>query len=85
MTLRVEKCGLQGLAPRRKNAGYTQGQIAEALGVERQTYGNWECGYIWPNAAYLPKIADLLCCSIDDLYKPFDPSIPEEATENHGA
>ena len=42
MTLRVEKCGLQGLAPRRKNAGYTQGQIAEALGVERQTYGNWE-------------------------------------------
>lgn len=85
MSIRVNRIGLLGLAQRRKNAGYTQAQIAEAIGVERQTYGNWECGYIWPNAAYLPKIADLLCCSIDDLYKPVDPIIAEEAGENHGA
>ncbi len=81
--LKVEKCGLLGLAQRRKDAGYTQAQIAEAIGVERSTYANWECGYFWPNAAYLPMIADLLCCSIDDLYKAPEPIVAQEGEENH--
>ena len=28
----------------------------------------WESGKIWTSAAWLPKMADLLGCSIDDLY-----------------
>ena len=81
--MRVEKGGLHlfipkslaGLAPRRKNAGFTQQQLADALGVERATLAMWEIGKTWPPARLLPAMADLLLCSIEDLYR-------EEAEEN---
>lgn len=59
---------MAGLAPRRKLVGLTQAQLAEALGVERATVTMWEIGSTWPSARVLPKIADLLLCSIDELY-----------------
>ena len=59
---------LEGLAPRRKAAGMTQAQLAAALDVERSALANWEAGYAWPSARILPAMADLLLCSIDDLY-----------------
>lgn len=74
------KIGLVGLAPRRKRVGYTQAAFAEALGIERSTYANWESGWVWPSAAWLPKMADLLCCTIDELYREPD-SIVEETQE----
>ena len=58
-----------GLAPRRKAAGYTQEAFADALGVTRSALAMWETGSIWPSAGLLPKMADLLLCSIDDLYR----------------
>lgn len=61
--------GLQGLPGRRKAAGFTQEAFAEALGVTRSALAAWETGRAWPSAAILPQIADLLLCSIDDLYK----------------
>ena len=59
---------MAGLAPRRKLVGLTQAQLAEALGVERATVTMWELGNNWPSARVLPLIADLLVCSIDELY-----------------
>ncbi len=59
---------MAGLAPRRKAVGLTQAQLAEALGVERATVTMWELGNSWPSARVLPQIADLLVCSIDELY-----------------
>lgn len=64
----IEK-GLVGLAPRRKRAGYTQETFAEALGVTRSLLAAWEVGRAWPSAGRLPAMADLLGCSIDDLYE----------------
>jgi len=64
----IEK-GLVGLAPRRKRAGYTQETFAAALGIERPRLAMWEIGQAWPSAAWLPKMADLLCCDIDALYE----------------
>lgn len=61
--------GLQGLPGRRKTAGFTQEAFAEALGVTRSALAAWETGRAWPSAAILPQIADLLLCSIDELYK----------------
>ena len=61
--------GLQGLAPRRRRAGYTQETFAQALCIERARYAMWESGRIWPSAAWLPQMADLLGCSIDELYE----------------
>jgi len=65
---------LEGLAPRRRAVGLSQQAVANALGVERATVGMWETGASWPSARVLPALADLLCCSIDELY-----TAPEEA------
>ena len=66
---------LAGLASRRKNAGYTQQSFADAFDVGRTTVAMWETGDSWPSARLLPAMADLLLCSIDDLYR-------EEADDN---
>lgn len=66
---------LEGLAARRKAAGYTQKSFAEALGVQRATLAAWEALRSFPSAGILPNIADLLLCTVDDLYK-----APEEET-----
>lgn len=68
---------LEGLATRRKAAGMTQAQLAESIGVERAALAMWEIGASWPSARILPALADVLLCSIDELYQ-----APEE-TERH--
>ena len=60
---------LAGLAPRRKKMGWTQQQLADQLGVERATLAMWEIGKTWPPARLLPAMAELMLCSIDDLYR----------------
>lgn len=76
--LKIMEKGLAGLAPRRKRAGYTQETFAEALGVSRSLLAAWEVGTVWPSARRLPEMADLLCCSIDDLYDvPDTTSVPQ--------
>lgn len=66
---KIMTTGLIGLAPRRKRAGFTQETFADALGIERARLAMWEIGKAWPSASWLPKMADLLCCSIDELYE----------------
>lgn len=59
---------LAGLASRRKAAGRTQAEFAEKLGVSRSLLAAWETGIAWPSARRLPEIAQLLGCSIEELY-----------------
>ena len=68
--MKILEKGLAGLAVRRKRAGFTQQSFADALGIERARYANYEIGKAWPPASLLPGIAALLGCSIDDLYVP---------------
>lgn len=77
------KYGLLGLAPRRKRCGYTQQTFADALGIDRARLAMWEIGYAWPSAAFLPKMADLLCCTIDELYHEPDPIVDEGGDAVH--
>lgn len=70
---------LEGLAARRKAAGYTQETFAEALGVQRGALSMWETLKAFPSAGILPAIADLLLCTVDDLYK------APESTDCRGA
>lgn len=70
---------LEGLAARRKAAGMTQAQLAEQIGVERAALAMWEIGASWPSARILPALADVLLCSIDELYQAVEiPAIREE-------
>lgn len=52
----------------RQAAGLTQQAVAAALDVDRSTVSYWETGGAMPRADQLPRLADLLGCSIDALY-----------------
>lgn len=52
----------------REKEQLTQAELASVLEVSQQTIAKWECGLAAPRTALLPKIADLLHCSIDDLF-----------------
>ena len=51
----------------RKAKGYSQEDIAAALGIVRQTYSHYETGKRIPNVEILYKLAGLYNISVDDL------------------
>lgn len=53
----------------RNNAGLTQEQAAEALGVSRQTISNWENEKSYPDIISVVKMSDLYSISLDALLK----------------
>ena len=52
----------------RKNKGLKQQEIADILGVKRNTYSDWENGKCKPNYEKLEKIADFFGVSLDWLF-----------------
>ena len=52
----------------RKAKGITQIELAKKVGVSRSTVAMWEAGHRFPTATKLPKIAETLNCTIDDLF-----------------
>lgn len=46
----------------------TQNGLAERLKINQSTVAMWETGKSMPNAALLPKIAEILGCTIDELF-----------------
>lgn len=48
--------------------GFSQQEIAELLGVKRNTYSDWENGKCKPNYEKLEKIADFFGVSLDWLF-----------------
>ena len=82
--LNIQRYGLVGLAPRRRRAGFTQESFADELQIKRSTLAQWEACRVWPSAAFLPKMADLLSCTVDDLYlAPPEESLTEEELCDH--
>ncbi|MDY2937859.1 MAG: helix-turn-helix transcriptional regulator [Fusicatenibacter sp.] len=53
-------------------AHLTQEQVAEALGVSRQTMSNWENGKTYPDIVSVIKMSDLYAISLDHLLKEKD-------------
>lgn len=51
----------------RKEKGITQEELGREVGVTAQAVSNWECGGT-PDAELLPKLAEILGVSIDNLY-----------------
>ena len=52
----------------RKKAALTQAELAEAVGVTQSTVSQWESGTAFPRADKLPKLAEVLGCSVADLF-----------------
>ncbi|MCD7844141.1 MAG: helix-turn-helix domain-containing protein [Clostridiales bacterium] len=53
----------------RINANLTQEQVAEAIGVSRQTISNWENEKTYPDIISVVKMSDLYNISLDHLLK----------------
>lgn len=56
------------IAELRKARSKTQIELAIACGVNQKAVSQWEKGQCFPSCDKLPKIADLLNCSIDALF-----------------
>lgn len=69
----------QIIAIRRKAKGLTQAQLAEHMGIEKETASRIETGHIAPTLARLAQIAKLLDCEISDLLKISTPDVGEQA------
>jgi len=52
----------------RKQAGYTQGQLAEKLNISSQAVSKWENGIAYPDLPFLPILAEIFDVSIDELF-----------------
>lgn len=52
----------------RKNKGLKQQELAEILGIKRNSYSDWENGKTEPRFENLVKLADLLDVSLDWLF-----------------
>lgn len=53
----------------RKENNYTQEQLAEALGVSRQSVSKWEADIAFPETEKIIKISEIFGCSLDWLLK----------------
>lgn len=50
-----------------KKAGLTQSEFAKQLGVTQSLISQWIAGLCQPNIKQLPRIAELLNVSVDDI------------------
>ena len=59
----------RGIADRRRQAGKTQAEVAEALKVEQQTVSRWENGSRSPSLETLDQLAIILDCTLVDFLR----------------
>lgn len=52
----------------REKAGLTQAQLAEKLGASQSAVALWETGARMPRSDKLPKLAEVLGCTVADLF-----------------
>ncbi len=51
----------------RERKKMTQEELSREIGVKRTTVSMWELGHSMPTADKLRIIANVLCCSVDEL------------------
>ena len=56
------------LREKREEAELTQNEVAEELHVSPQSISKWERGEALPSVEFLPKLAEIYKCKIDDFF-----------------
>lgn len=54
----------------REAAGISQGNLAAQMGVSQSVLSNWETEVALPKSRDLPRLANVLGVTIDELYEP---------------
>ena len=67
------------IAKKRKESSITQEQLAEILGVSRQSISKWESDIAYPETDKIVRMSEMFDCSLDYLLKD---AIEEEHKEN---
>ena len=70
---------IQRLCKLRKEHGYSQEQLADALGISRQAVSKWERGEASPDTDNLIALARLYGVTVDEVL--FNKSLPEPAAQ----
>lgn len=65
----------------RRRAGITAADLAERMHYSRTTIYFWEQGRCWPSSQELPRIAEILGCTIDDLFTDHNEELTPEKGE----
>ena len=65
----------QYLRERRDNAGMTRSELAELIGMSRNTYKNYEQGYTAPSLATLYRLYFILDLDINEFFQ--NPGLPD--------
>ena len=65
----------------RRRAGITAADLAERMHYSRTTIYFWEQGRFWPSSQELPRIAEILGCTIDDLFTDHNEELTPEKEE----
>lgn len=52
----------------RAESGMTQKELGELLHVSAQTVCKWENNVCYPDITFLPILAEIIGCTIDDLF-----------------
>jgi transcriptional regulator with XRE-family HTH domain len=68
------------LAEMRERKGWSQAELAEALGVTQSAVGNWESGIRLPRPRTLQRLASLFGVTIDYLLTDADHASTSERT-----
>ena len=66
---------------RKMGNGMTQEELADKLGVSRQTVSKWETDMVYPEINKLVEICNLFSCSMDELVRE-NMNINDEAYSN---
>lgn len=56
------------ITDRRAAMGITQRELAQMLGISQSTVAMWETGERSPKIHMIPKLAQVLGCTIDELF-----------------
>lgn len=67
----------------RKEKGMSQENLAEAIGVSRQSVSKWESGQSYPEISKLIALSELFKVSIDSLVKDVEESTNKDNNENN--
>lgn len=67
---------MSNIASERVRLGLTQQDLADFLGVKRETVGRWENGTIAPKVENIKKMADFFKCSTDYILELSEERIP---------
>ena len=67
----------------RKQAGLSQEQLADRLGVTRQSVSKWESGAVFPELVKLISLSEMFGVSVDYLVKDYmeEPETPQAVTD----